>query len=186
MEPMMPSEWTRLESRPVYQNRIFSLRQDRVVSPRTGEEHQFVIMESVDWVNSVALTDAGKIVLIRQWRPGTREISLEMPGGMVDPGESPREAAERELLEETGYRATKWTALGSVDPNPAIQANHCHTFLAEGAVRVGAPEQDSGEDIETIELPVEEVERAIASGRIRHALICCAFQRFDLHRRGIV
>jgi 8-oxo-dGTP pyrophosphatase MutT (NUDIX family) len=143
-------------------------------------------MESTDWVNAVALTDAGNMVLIRQWRPGSREISLEMPGGMVDPGESPLEAAQRELLEETGYRASKWTALGAVDPNPAIQNNHCHTFLAEGAVRVGVAQQDGSEDIETLELPIAEVERAIASGQIRHALICVAFQRYDLHRRGLL
>jgi 8-oxo-dGTP pyrophosphatase MutT (NUDIX family) len=137
-------------------------------------------------VNIVALTDAGKMVMVRQWRAGTREVGLEMPGGMVDPGESPLHAAERELIEETGYRASKWTALGSVDPNPAIQSNRCHTFLAEGAVRVGGLHQESSEDIEALELSVDEVERAIASGRIRHALICSAFLRFDLHRRGLL
>ena len=86
-----------------------------------------------DWVNVIPVTPQGKVVVIRQYRHGTGEISLEIPGGVVDAGESHEETARRELLEETGYTAGEIIPIGRVAANPAIQDNHMHTFLALGA-----------------------------------------------------
>ena len=117
--------------------RIFDLRTDRARSPRTGEDYDFYVIESPEWVNVIPLTPAGEVVLIRQYRHGIRDIALEIPGGLVDPGDSPLAAARRELREETGYGEEDMISLGSVHPNPAIQDNRCHTFLARNVVYSG-------------------------------------------------
>src|SRR5439155_7613513 len=97
--------WPVSRSEPLYGNRIFSVRGDWCRDPRDGKEHCFFVLESVPWVNVVARTEAGEYIMVAQWRFGVRTVSLEIPGGMVDPGESPAAAAARELLEETGYVA---------------------------------------------------------------------------------
>ena len=109
--------------------------------PRVGHK-RFSVLACSDWVNVIALTAAREVVLIRQFRVGTREVCLEIPGGMVDGDEEPAAAAARELREETGYAAPRWTRLATLAPNPAIQDNHLHVFLAEDAALAGAPRPD--------------------------------------------
>ena len=105
-------------------------------------------------MNVVALTEDGKAVLVKQFRHGTRETTLEIPGGAVDPGDrSPLAAARRELREETGYVARRWTRIGLVQPNPAFQTNACTTFLAEMCRRAGEPDPDEGEELEVVLVP---------------------------------
>ncbi|MFZ1399124.1 MAG: NUDIX hydrolase, partial [Candidatus Promineifilaceae bacterium] len=102
----MVEDWEKLDSEEIANYRIFKMRKDVRRSPRTGNEHSFFVLESPDWVNVVALTAENQVVLIHQFRHGTAEITLEIPGGMVDPHENdPAEAIRRELLEETGYAA---------------------------------------------------------------------------------
>jgi ADP-ribose pyrophosphatase len=124
------------------------------------------------------------MVLIRQFRFGSAEFTLETPGGMVDPGELPSTTAARELYEESGYRAQRIVELGYAEPNPAIFNNKVHMFLAEGCERVGSQQLDAGEDIEIVPLPVPEVLRMLHSGQISHALVCVALQRYELYRAG--
>jgi 8-oxo-dGTP pyrophosphatase MutT (NUDIX family) len=155
--------------------RIFSLREVRARSPRTGVVRQMARVECVDWVNMVALTSDRQVVLVRQWRHGTREFTLEIPGGMVGSDESPEEAAARELLEETGYAGEGPVRIGTVTPNPAFLTNRCHTYLFTGCTRVAEPELDQGEDIEVDVRPLAEVPGLIAGGGIGHALVICGF-----------
>lgn len=165
--------------------RIFSLSRERFVSPRTGAVLNATIVEAPDWVNVVAYTDDDHCVLIRQFRFGTGEITLEIPGGIIDEGETPFAAAQRELREETGYEAARWTGLGSIAPNPAFQRNRIHTFFAEGCRRVGELQLDPGEDIEVELVPVSKVDELLARGELDHALVAIAFQKVALRAKGV-
>lgn len=130
----------------------------------------------------VAIDDAERMLLIRQYRFGTRTFTLEIPGGMVDPGEEPRVAAERELREETGYAAARITPLGLCEPNPAIFNNRCHFFLAEGCTRQQELLLDPGEDIEVLPTPVDEVFEKLHDGGITHALVMVALSQYARYR----
>lgn len=173
--PKRPKPWRRLRTGATHDFTILKIREDTVADPRNGAEHPRVIIDAPDWVNVIAVTPDDQVILIRQFRFGVWENCLEIPGGMVDPGEDPRTAAIRELEEETGYRPREVRSLGSVHPNPAIQTNRCHTFLALGCERAHAGEQDHGEDI-TVELhPRATLHALVASGEISHSLVVAAF-----------
>mgnify|MGYP001050252624 FL=1 len=164
--------------------RVFRVRRDRFVSPARGSEHDFFVLEGADWVNVVALTESGAMLFVRQWRHGTQEKTLEIPGGCVDPGDaSPLAAAQRELREETGWVSGDWTEIGWVHPNPATQTNRCFTFLARGCRRVGDPSPDGTEDLRVETHPETGVPALVRDGRIRHALVLAAFHWYGLHGR---
>jgi len=182
MQTMKIKDWQILSECLEHQAGIFSIRKVRARSPLSGREHDFDVLESVDWVNVIALTPDDDIVLIRQYRHGTREITCEIPGGAIDPGESPLEAARRELEEETGYRADNWEEIGRVEPNPAFQTNTTYTYLAQNAKPSAEPHPDENEEIAVEEQPLGEIPRLVASGEIKHALVLCAF--FHLAQRG--
>lgn len=181
---MIPKPWPIISSRIDRAFRIFRLRMDRARSPLTGEEHDFIVMESPPWVNVIALTPSEEVVLIRQYRHGIREVSLEIPGGLVEPDDTPLSAAKRELLEETGYRGETWIDLGFVHPNPAIQDNRCHTFLTLGATQAGPQSLDEKEDIEVLLRPLAQIPGLIRAGEISHALVVAAFWRFFMEYRS--
>jgi 8-oxo-dGTP pyrophosphatase MutT (NUDIX family) len=163
--------------------RIFRVRRERAVSPRSGVSHEFVVISAPDWVNVIARTPDGEAVFVRQYRHGTRSVTLEIPGGMVDPGETPQAAARRELLEETGFAGDTAVLIGAVHPNPAIQGNLCHTVLIEGARRVADPTPEPAEEIDVELIPVQRIAACIATGAISHALVIAAFHH--LHLRDV-
>jgi ADP-ribose pyrophosphatase len=169
-------EWPREGQDEVRDYHVFRVRRVIARSPRTGQPHPFTVLECPDWVNVIARTKEGTLVLIRQFRHGTREITLEIPGGMVEPGEQAADAATRELLEETGYAGEEPVLLGVVEPNPAIQSNTCFTFFVDGCARLREPAPDAGEDIDVLTMAPEETLAAVADGRIRHALVICALR----------
>ena len=114
--------------------------------------------------------------MVRQFRHGTGEVTLELPGGMIDPEDAtPLDGARRELLEETGFAPATVEAIGAIAPNPAVFTNRCHSFLARGCRRVAAPHLDGGEDIEVVTVPLVEIPSRIAAGEISHALVVVAF-----------
>jgi 8-oxo-dGTP pyrophosphatase MutT (NUDIX family) len=168
--------WDVESSQTLLENRLFRLRRDRSRSRLSGQPHEFFVLDAPDWVNVVPITEAGEAVLIRQYRHGTREATLEIPGGMVEPDDpDPAVAAARELREETGYVARELRPLGSIAPNPAILSNRCHSFVALGANRAGPPSLDGEEEIDVLRVPLCEVPRLIADGQISHALVVVAF-----------
>jgi ADP-ribose pyrophosphatase len=181
---MSAMEWERVRSDVERDHGLFVLRRDVSICPRTGDEHDVIVLESRDWVAVVALTSADELVLIRQYRHGTREVTLEIPGGLVDDGLTPEQAARAELRQETGYAGDTWTLLGSLTAVPALFTNRVHVFLAQGVRRVGAPELEPGEDILTELVPGVDVEAMISKGDIIHAQVIAALYLFALWRRG--
>jgi 8-oxo-dGTP pyrophosphatase MutT (NUDIX family) len=176
-------DWELVESEQLADHRITRVRRDRRRSPRTGAEHDFIVLQMREWVNVIAVTRQARIVIIEQYRHGTQEVGVEIPGGVVDPGDSELEqAARRELLEETGYEAEEFVCIGKVTANPAIQDNRCHTFVALGAHAVGEARLEAGEDIAVGEVGIDEVGELIASGRMSHALVIAGFWWFDRWR----
>lgn len=168
-------KWPRIESRPAGDFGIFSVRYDRSRSPLSGYEREYTVLEAVDWVNVVAVTPEGRFILVRQFRHGTRDYTVEIAGGGIDAGESPEAAARRELEEETGYVTDEWDPIGIVEPNPAFQANLCHTYLARNVRPEGSIAPDPGEEIEVLAWNQSEVRDSVRSDVIRHALVVAAF-----------
>jgi 8-oxo-dGTP pyrophosphatase MutT (NUDIX family) len=170
--------WRLISSKKDRSLRIFDLRTDRAISPRTNKEHDFYVLESSDWVNVIPLTRQNEVVLIRQYRHGIRRVTLEIPGGIVEQGDSPEETARRELFEETGYSSSDMILVGSVHANPAFLNNFCYSYLARDVSSSGGQEQDEKEDIEIVIKPLEEIPRLIREGEITHSLVLAAFYRF--------
>lgn len=131
-----------------------------------------------DWCNVIALTEDDELILVYQYRFGTEVIALEVPGGVLDPGEAPLEAARRELLEETGFAAGTIESLGSVHPNPALQGNACHTFVARGCRRVAELAPDPLEELEVVLVPAERIPDLIDEGHVTHALVITGLERY--------
>jgi 8-oxo-dGTP pyrophosphatase MutT (NUDIX family) len=149
----------------------------------------FTVIESPDWVNVIALTpDHGEgpgVVLVEQFRYGTGEVTLEIPGGIIDPGEDPVASAGRELLEETGFGGRGARLIGRLDANPAILTNRVATVVVLDAERVGEPTPDQHERIAVRVVPLREIPGLIADGRITHSVIVAAFLLYFLDR-GLV
>jgi ADP-ribose diphosphatase len=182
----MIKPWEKLGSEPVGNFRIFNVRSDKKISPRTGREHDFYVIDSVNWVNVIATTPDQHLVMVEQFRHGTNTVELEIPGGMIDAKDpSPTAAGVRELREETGYEGEQAEIVGRIYPNPAIMSNTCYTVYVRNCVCKHACEWDHGEDIVTRLIPWAEVPKLVASGKIRHSLVAVALYHFDLWQRGV-
>jgi len=176
-----PRKWKTLATEAVYRTPIFDLHRRRSRHPRRGDR-DFFVLEAPNWVNIIPLTHNNEVVMVRQYRHGIADFTLEIPGGMMDPGDrDPLSAARREMLEETGYDSADIVEIGRVHPNPAIQPNHCYLFAASGVRRVRKQQLDTNEEAEVVLVPIAKIKPMIASGRIRHALVIAAFSFFDLY-----
>jgi 8-oxo-dGTP pyrophosphatase MutT (NUDIX family) len=172
-----PLEWQETESREVFRNRIFSVRESVCRSP-DNETGTYTVIHAPDWVIVAPLlkTPAGeKLVMVRQWRHGSRELSLEFPGGVCEAGEDAAEAAARELREETAYKPGKLQKIGEFSPNPAIMANRVHFFMAEDLEHTGKQQLDADEFIEVELVSPGEVFRGLGRPPYVHALMGTAF-----------
>jgi len=147
------------------------------ISPFTGKEHPFYFLDTADWVNVVPITSENELVCIKQFRHGSEEITLEIPGGLVDPGEAPDVAGARECLEETGYEALEMTSVGVLNPNPAIFGNKLHTYLARNVRPVSEINNTTTEHTELKLVPLDQVHELLESGEIDHALVAATLWR---------
>lgn len=182
----MIQPWQKLRSRPLGDFRIFAVRCDEKISPRTQQPHEFFVLESPDWVNIVALTPDHHVVMVEQYRHGTDTVELEIPGGLLDGEESPVAAGLRELREETGYEGAKAEIICEMLPNPAFMSNRVFTVVVRDCELKHPVEWDHSEDIITRLVPVTEIPGLIARGRIRHTIIVAALSYFDLWQRNQV
>jgi 8-oxo-dGTP pyrophosphatase MutT (NUDIX family) len=174
-----PKRWKKIGVRSVARTRIFEVQGVEYQHPQHATPREFSVINAPDWVNVVALTPAHELVLVRQFRYGTDDFSLEIPGGMIEPGEDPLAAGLRELQEETGFTGGRARLLGGVHPNPAMQNNRCHFVLAEGVVRTAALAWDENEEMAITTRPVDEVYALAFAGGITHALVLDALLFFS-------
>jgi ADP-ribose pyrophosphatase len=176
--------WEKLSSKKVVDCRVFTIRSDQKVSPRTGTEHDFFIIESVNWVNVIAMTSSRQFVMIDQYRHGSNTVELEIPGGMMDPEDlSPLEAGLRELREETGYEGAQAEIIGQIYANPAIMNNICYTVLVRDCEVRHPIALDHGEDLAVRLVDMEAIPDLVRNGRIGHSLVVVALYHFDLWSR---
>ncbi len=178
---MKPRRWSIIETEVVYRTPIFDLHRRHSGHPHRGRR-DFYVLDAPHWVNIIPLTPDGKVVMVKQFRHGIRGFTLEIPGGMVDPeDETPRHAARREMVEETGYDSKRIAYIGRVHPNPAIEANYCYTYLARDVRVVGKPELNGSEETDVTLVPMRTIPKLIASEKITHALVIAAFSFFHVY-----
>lgn len=176
--------WERIERREDRQYGLFSVAIDRSRSPRTGKIHEFQVLNSPDWVATIAVTPDRRLIFVRQYRHGSGELSLEPPGGLVKEGGSAEESAREELEEETGYQAERWELLGWMDPMPALFTNRFYVYLARDAVSTGRTNPDETEEVETVLIPVDKIRDYIREGRITSAVMIAALHLFFIHQEA--
>lgn len=178
--------WRRLKSERVADCRVFQVRRDLALNPRNASEHDFYCIEAVDWINVIPLTARDEVVMIEQYRHGADEMTLEIPGGMIDEGEAAEHAAARELMEETGYAAGEVRMMGRVRPNPAIQDNWLYSFIARDCRFEREPVFDSSEWTVVRLIPLDNIPALIREGSITHALVIAAFHWLSLYRQELL
>jgi 8-oxo-dGTP pyrophosphatase MutT (NUDIX family) len=173
-----PGEWRELTREQVADCRIFTVERSVATSPVDAAPHTFHRIQSPDWVQLLPITADGHAVLVRQYRHGSQRVTLEVPAGLIEPGEDPAVAGLRECLEETGYRALEAVPLGVVNPNPALFANRLYSFYATGATLESAVQNVGTEQTEAVLVPVRDLERLLLAGEIDHALVAATLWRY--------
>ena len=168
----MNRRWRTVRSQTLIKDRWINLRADHCITPAGAEIAPYYVLSYPDWVHVVAITEAGSLVLVRQYRHGAGGSFLELPGGAVDPADtSIEEAARRELAEETGFTARRWEMISSLHPNPATHTNRVHGLLALDAQCDRPQNLDLGEDGLTVEvLAIPVVLEGLRSGLLGHAV----------------
>lgn len=183
LPPSSLGSWRELECETIADGRIFTVERSVASSPVDGKARTFHRIDTVDWAQILPITAEDEAVLVRQYRHGAQRITLEMPGGLIDPGEDAATAALRECLEETGYRARRAHSLGVVNPNPALFANRLHCFYASGVEPESAVQNTGTEVTEVVLVPVADLEGLLVAGEIDHALVAGTIWRYlRLHR----
>ncbi len=173
--------WEVRSSDTISRCRIFSVRRDHSRSLQSGQTHDFHVIETRDWVNVIPLTADACVIMVRQFRHGIRDLTLEVPAGLIDDADaSPSAAARRELREETGCVSQHIVPLGVVHPNPALMNNRCHMFVAYDVEVVGTPQCDPTEELAVETVRLEAIPTLVRTGLVSNALTLVAFQLLQL------
>ena len=173
-------KWKVIDREVGFKAQIFRYLKIKSESPSNGQVGNFDVVQCLNWVNVIAITEDQKIVLIKQYRHGTEEVTVEIPGGAVNIGEDPRIGAERELREETGYTSASWSHLGRVAANPAFMSNYCDTYLALDAKLTHPQEFDPFEEIEVYLKNKNELIEMVRSGEINHSIVIAALHLLSI------
>ncbi|MBC2600885.1 NUDIX hydrolase [Puniceicoccus vermicola] len=176
----IPSAWKVEEVQEVADCRVFRVITQKSRREDDGRVSDWYVVDTNDFVNVVAITLDDELVMVRQFRHGSEEFSLELPGGMVDDGENPLDAGVRELREETGFAGGTAKIFADCHPNPAIMNNRCHYVLVPQAKLVDEVDWDEHEEMEVILLPMKDVREACRRGEITHSLTLAALMRYSL------
>lgn len=172
----MKLEWNEKEKKELLKTRVMTVCETTSISP-DGEEGHFIVNDAPDWVIVIAEKD-DNFLMVKQWRHGENHLSIEFPGGVIDKGETPEQAAKRELKEETGFEAGKLEYLGKMNPNPALFRNHSHFFAASNLISTGSQKLDEDEYVDYLEIPKSEVIEKMASDDYNHALMAAALLKY--------
>lgn len=177
----MIQPWKTKSTQQLANYRIATVSSAIRTNPRTQRDHEFYVMNCPDWVNIIAITPNEEMVMVEQFRHGTDTVDLEIPGGVMDPeDDSAVVTGVRELREETGYEGRDARVIGEIAPNPAIMSNFCRTVLIENCELKHSTEFDSGEDIQTKLVPLNEMDQLVKTGTIHHSLVVVAFYHYKL------
>ena len=180
----MIRHWEILNRKTLHDFKLMQIEAKEVRSPRTGKSMEVMAMHFPDWVVVLALTAKQEVIMVHQYRHGTEEVHLELPGGLVDPDDSsPLQAAQRELLEETGYRSSDLHIIGECFPQPAILSNKCFVCLAMDAEFQQAQALDEGEDLEVIKIPMADISFKIHNNTIDNGMALLAFYYFWMRKK---
>lgn len=172
--------WVTTKERVEYTTNIFKVLSREMKIESEDHSATFSIVEAPDWINVIALTDDNEIVLVEQYRYGIEAPTLELPGGMVDSGEHPKQTSIRELKEETGFAGSEVINLGKVSSNPAILTNYTHTYLIKGCKRVSEQKLDGNERISVHVIPLQDFLDLVAKGEVHHSLVVAAVAKYLL------
>lgn len=173
-------KWKIISSEVAFKANIFRYVKVKSQSPSNGKIGDFDIVQCMNWVNVVGITKDQKIILIKQYRHGTDQVTVEIPGGAANFNEDPQIGAVRELREETGYTSTTWKHLGRVDANPAFMNNQCDTFLALDCEKTHDQELDPFEEIEVYLKDVADLPGLVSSGEITHSIVIAALYLYSI------
>ena len=166
--------WPLSAEESVLKTPVFEVRRQWCRSPKDGRDKAFTVLACPEWVQVLAFTPDDQALLVRQFRQGTRQVSLELPGGVVEPGQTPEEAARREMREETGYEAENFRQLAAFRPNPAVQNNTAYAFVAENARLAGPTRFDENEDLDLVLVPAAELRDLVLTGAVDHVIMAAA------------
>ncbi len=170
--------WTTLESRTIIERPWMNARVERVQLPDGRVHEEYYILHYPKWINVIAITEDGRMILERQWRHGLGIVSIEIPAGVVEDGEEPLAAAQRELMEETGFGGGEWSLFMEIAPNPSSMDNMSYTFLARGVRPMGPTHFDYTEDIEVYLRPQAEVFEMLRQGKFMQALMVAPLWKY--------
>ncbi|WP_443945949.1 NUDIX hydrolase [Pedobacter sp. AW1-32] len=167
---MIIEKWQRLASKYLVREKWATLRVDEVKLPDGVIKDDYYVLEYPNWVNAIAITEEGKIIMVRQYRHAGDIVSLEVPGGVIDGDEKPEFAVKRELLEETGYSFKTCKQIAELYPNPATGNNRTFTFFLTGGVKTHDQHLDEHEILNVEEYTIAEVKQLLAENKIAQAL----------------